>query len=234
MEDYSVGTFIVGFILAIVIYRVVYHRPVGRFVPVPVALVLGIGLAMALPLVLPHVLPTIRAVWLGLGLPPLTGGAVFIGAWVAVLLASFLPRARPIWQRSVIAVAVGLVAAYGVPPLMDAATGRFNNASLRADVNHCTDGMVGRVQPRVVTNTCAEEIVVGLCLPGERNPAPCAQSVRVAPGQTVTLDPGEARLSSVPGNPGGLTVVACRPPDRPSRTGRVTGRGFDGVCLPPA
>lgn len=81
---------------------------------------------------------------------------------------------------------------------------------------------------------CDFAITLGLCLPGEGNPDPCAQSVTILPGETALLDPGDARLSSVPGNPGGLTVVACRTPDRPSRWGNVTGRGYRGVCLPPA
>ena len=34
-------------------------------------------------------------------------------------------------------------------------------------------------------------------------------------------------------NPYGLTVVACGTPDRPSRWGNVTGRGYRGMCLPP-
>ena len=121
-----------------------------------------------------------------------------------------------------------------LPPLIDWATGSYQRTSLRTDVNHCTQGMRGQAQPNQVTNICDEPITVGLCMPGEINPAPCAQSYTIEPGQTARFDPGEASLSSLPGNPGGLTVVACSPPDRPSRMVAVHGRGYEGVCIPPA
>lgn len=94
--------------------------------------------------------------------------------------------------------------------------------------------MTGQAQPGEVRNICDEAIVVGLCLPGEVNRVHCAQVAVIEPEAVAVFDPGGERVSSVPGNAGGLTVVACRPPDRPSRWGNVTGRGYRGVCLPPA
>ena len=105
--------------------------------------------------------------------------------------------------------------------------------ALRPDINHCTRGMTGQVQPDEVHNRCNEPIAVGLCLPGELNPAPCAQTAIIEPGQSAKFDPKGARLSSLPSNRDGLTVVACRPPARPSRMGTTVGRGYEGVCLPP-
>ncbi len=167
-------------------------------------------------------------------LPVVTSGQVFLGAWATVAALTLTqrrgqPPRLPLWAGLLIGVAVAAL----LPPLIDRATGSFQNASLRPDVTRCTRGMMGQVQPREVANTCDFAITVGLCLPGEMNPAPCAQSVTLQPGESVTFDPGEVRLSSVPGNPDGLTVVACRPPDRPSRWGNVSGRGYRGVCLPP-
>ncbi|MBX3581642.1 MAG: hypothetical protein KF810_07100 [Rhizobiaceae bacterium] len=166
-------------------------------------------------------------------LPIVTPAAVFLGAWAgfAVLFVGNTkakPRRVPLWAGALI----GLATAILLPPLLDRLTGSYQRPSLRADVNHCTRGMLGQVQPREVVNICDEPIVVGLCLPGEVNPKPCSQSSNVDPGQTVRFDPGEAHLSSLPSNPNGLTVVACLPPARPSRMLSVTGRGYDGVCIP--
>ncbi|MCG6114343.1 MAG: hypothetical protein MEQ84_04020 [Mesorhizobium sp.] len=168
-------------------------------------------------------------------LPVVTPGQFFLGAWTAfaILLISQRkgqPPRVPLWAGLLAGVATAVL----FPPFIDWATGSYQNTSLRSDVNHCTRGMRGKVQPSEVTNTCDEPITVGLCMPGEINPAPCAQSHTIEPGETARFDPGEASLSSLPGNPGGLTVVACRPPDRPSRTVSVHGRGHEGVCIPPA
>lgn len=229
MPDISNGLILAGFPLGFLIW-VMVRRIWGRRLFVPLALALGVGAAY----VLPFVQPTIRLLWDTAGLAPLTGGAVFIGLLCGTLALSFASHGRSnLWGPSALSIAIGFGAAYGVPPLMDRVTGSYQAASLRADVNACTDGMRGQVQPRDITNTCDTAIVVGLCMPGEVNPTPCAQTALIAPGDTATFDPGEARLSSVPGNPSGLTVVACRPPDRPSRWGNVTGRGYRGVCLPP-
>lgn len=230
MPELSNGTILLGFVLGFTL-SVVVKRVWRRQLFVPLALGLGIALAY----VLPFAGPALSRGWNALGLPPLSGGAIFIGLWCAALVVSFLPKARlGGWGKAGVGILTLFIAAYGVPPLLDRVTGTYQAASLRADVNHCTEGMLGQVQPRAATNICDTPIVVGLCLPEERNPTPCAQSFVLAPGETATFDPGTARLSSVPGNPGGLTVVACRPPDRPSRWGNATGRGFRGVCLPPA
>jgi hypothetical protein len=166
-------------------------------------------------------------------LPEITSGQIFLGAWAAFAVlfianSTKRPKRVPLWAGLLFGVAVAVL----FPPLIDRLTGSYQRASLRDDVNHCTRGMMGQVQPREVANICDEPITVGLCMPGEVNPAPCAQSVSLAPGETATLDPGDASLSSLPSNPGGLTVVACLPPARPSRMGTTIGRGYEGVCIP--
>lgn len=168
-------------------------------------------------------------------LPTVTSGQIFLGGFAAVAAITLSqqpgqPPRLPIWAVLLIAVTV----AFGLPRALDWATGSYQNASLRSDVNYCARGMTGQVQPQEVTNACVFAITVGLCLPTEMNPTACAQSITIPPGESALFAPGDARLSSVPGNPDGLTVVACRPPSRPSRWGNVTGRGFRGVCLPPA
>jgi hypothetical protein len=198
-------------------------------------ILIGLAGAYFIPLTLGFLGDTWRATpWLP-ELPVVTSGQLFLGAWVAFALlfignSKGQPRRVPIW----VGFLVGVTAAVTLPPLIDWATGSYQRASLRADVNHCTRGMLGEVQPREVTNICDEPITVGLCLPGESNPTPCSQSHTIDPGQIANFDPGESDLSSLPSNLGGLTVVACRPPDRPSRMVRVHGRGHEGVCLPPA
>ena len=167
-------------------------------------------------------------------LPVITPDQIFLGVWGAllVLAISHRPGKRPrvpLWAG----LLTGLAFAFLLPPLLDMATGSYQRASLRPDMNHCTRGMLGQVQPREVENICDEPIAVGLCLPGEVNPAPCAQTKIMQPGETAQFDPGEARLSSLPSNLDGLTVVACRPPARPSRMTTTIGRGYEGVCLPP-
>lgn len=168
-------------------------------------------------------------------LPVITEGQVHIGLWTALLVLGIShrpgrPPRIPLWAG----LAIGLATAILLPPLLDGVTGSYQRASLRADVNECTRGMRGQAQPREVTNICDEPITVGLCLPGEINPAPCAQSHTIGPGEMARFDPRGASLSSLPANPNGLTVVACRPPDRPSRMLSTMGRGHEGVCLPPA
>ncbi|MEZ5797959.1 MAG: hypothetical protein R3D63_11045 [Paracoccaceae bacterium] len=168
-------------------------------------------------------------------LPVITSGQAFLGVWVAAL-AYFLARPKdgpprlPLWGAALI----GAGAALAVPPLLDATTGRYQPLSLREDLNRCYRSATNAAGLQEVTNICDEPIVVGMCLPGERNPAPCAQSHLLPPGGSAVLDAGGHALSSLPGNPGGLTVVACRPPARPSRDLSPIGRGHDGVCLPPA
>lgn len=192
---------------------------------------IGIGAAYALT----PALTALSEVWRDTpGLPVITSGQLFLAAWssLAILLIGNSPGQPPrvpLWAGALVGIAVaGLL-----PPFLDRVTGSYQPASLRSDVTHCLRGATGKVQPHEVLNTCDDPITVGLCLPGEVNPAPCAQSQTLAPGQTARLDPGNARLSSLPGNPNGLTIVACRPPARPSRMTSVIGRGHEGVCLPP-
>jgi hypothetical protein len=195
-----------------------------------------IGIAAAY--VIPWALALSAKVWRASpvlpALPVITFDQVFIGAWVAlaVLAISHRPGRRPLvplWAGLLTGVAFAVL----LPPFLNLVTGSYQRASLRTDVNHCTSGMMGQSKPRKVVNICDEPIAVGLCLPGETNPAPCAQAEILQPGQTARFDPGGAQVSSLPFNPNGLTVVACRPPDRPSRMETTMGRGYEGVCLPP-
>ena len=194
--------------------------------------------SIAAAFVIPWVLALSAQVWRSVpglpDLPAISFDQVFIGALLALLVyaASHRPGGKPrvpLWAS----VLSGAVVAIVLPPLLFLATGSYSRPSLRADVNHCTRGMTGQVQPRDIENICDEPIAVGLCLPGEINPAPCAQTEILQPGEVAHFDPGDARLSSLPSNPGGLTIVACRPPARPSRMGTTMGRGYEGVCLPP-
>ncbi len=196
---------------------------------------IGIGAAFAVPWALVLAAMAWRATPALPALPVVTFDQVFIGAWVAlaVLAISHRPGKRPLvplWAGLLTGAAFAVL----LPPFLYLVTGSYQRASLRADVNHCTRGMTGQSQPREVANICDEPIAVGLCLPGETNPAPCAQTEIIPPGESARFDPGDATLSSLPSNLDGLTVVACRPPARPSRMQTTMGRGYEGVCLPPA
>jgi len=166
-------------------------------------------------------------------LSQLTEGSVLFGLWVALGSLTLFetkgqPRRVPIW----VGLSIAVVASIAVPQFMDKVTGTYQDMSLKSNINNCTKGMLGLVSPRQFTNICDYPITVGLCLPTEENPAPCRQSATIAPGAVANFDPGEARLASLPSNPNGLTVVACRPPLRPSRSLSAIGRGYTGVCLP--
>jgi hypothetical protein len=192
-----------------------------------------IGIAAAL--VIPWALALAAEVWRAT-LPDLavvTFDQLFIGAGVALALLAILRPGRPPLVPLWAALSTGAAFAVLLPPLLDLVTGSYQRPSLREHVNHCTSGMTGQSQPRDVANICDEPIAVGLCLSGEVNPTPCAQSEIIQPGQSARFDPGEERVSSLPSNLDGLTVVACRPPARPSRMRTTMGRGYEGVCLPP-
>lgn len=182
----------------------------------------------------PPVLAFLISAWLAVpGLPVITEGAFFIGLWVALLSLTLFEhkdqrRRVPIWAG----ISLGFVAALVVPPFMDGISGAYQNASLRSDVNGCTRWMAGESSLYQVTNICDYSIVVGICLPNEKNPKPCEQSAELAPGDMAKFDRGGFGLSALPSNPNGYTVVACLPPNRPSRTLSVMGRGYKGVCLP--
>lgn len=217
--------------LTVIVLRARSLRP---RLPAWKVILIGVGAAYVIPPALVFLAGAWRAVPGLPDLPVVTEGQVFIGAWMALAMLSVSHRPGrapgiPLWACLLIGVATAAL----LPPFLDRVTGSYQRLSLRADVNHCTRGMTGRTQPREVTNICDEPITVGLCLPGEVNPAPCAQSHTIEPGQIARFDPGQAYLSSLPGNPNGLTVVACRPPARPSRMVSTIGRGYEGVCLPP-
>lgn len=220
-----------GLVAAGFFWTVKRHDGQRRF---PFWLVAAVGVAAAYigPPVFAVVKDTVSYVP---GLPRLTETAVIFGLWVALITLTLFetkgqPRRVPIWAG----VSIALVATFAVPPLLDRATGIYQHASLMPNENGCTSGMLGQSEPRQVTNICDYPITVGLCMPAEKNPAACRQTATIAPGAVANFDPGEARLSSLPSNPNGLTVVACRPPHRPSRSLSVIGRGYDGVCLPDA
>lgn len=161
--------------------------------------------ALAGGFVIPWTIRIFAAAWRATpGLPDLpfvSFDQVFVGSLVAIfLLATGMrpggsPRV-PLWAG----LTAGVVIAALLPGALFMATGSYQRSSLRPDVNRCTQGMLGQVQPREVTNTCDEPITVGLCLPGELNPAACAQTRTLRPGETALFDPGEARLSSLPSN----------------------------------
>lgn len=229
MPDLMEGAIFWGIVTAVVV-RALVNRSGTRRLPLWGTALVGVAMAwLGMP-----VLARVQDLWRSSPwLPEITEGALFIGGWVALIAAVLFerkgaPRRVPLWGAAL----AGVVAMAVIPPFLDAVTGAYQRASFRSDVNHCARGMRGQVQPQEVTNTCDFPITVGLCLPTEQNPDPCAQSVTIAPGEVARFDPGTAALSSLPSNPGGLTVVACRVPHRPSRTPKVTGRGFDGVCLP--
>ena len=218
-----------------VLFVIVWRVRAGKL-RLPVWKLALIGIAAAF--VIPWALALSAQVWRSVpgtpDLPFVSFDQVFIGALVALLVyaASHRPGRTPrvpLWAS----LMSGAVVAIALPPVLFLATGTYQRPSLRSDVNHCTRGMTGQVQPRDLENICDEPIVVGLCLPGEINPAPCAQSKILQPGEVAHFAPGDAQRSSLPSNPGGLTVVACRPPARPSRMGTTMGRGYEGVCLPP-
>ncbi|MEP0522137.1 MAG: hypothetical protein ABJO09_14965 [Hyphomicrobiales bacterium] len=184
----------------------------------------------------PPLFSAAQELWLSIpGVPEITQGAFFIGLWVALVAITLFERKDqsrrvPVWAG----VAVGFLAALLVPPLMDWLTGSYQNASLRTDVNQCSNWTPGKGTQFHVINTCDYPIVVGLCLPDEKNPEPCNQSAILVPGENAEFDHRGSGLSSLPANPNGFTVVACRPPSRPSRNLSVMARGHTGVCLPDA
>jgi hypothetical protein len=229
MPEVTSGAVLFGIVTAFLV-RVLFRPKDGRRIPLWGAALIGVVAVLAGLPALGWVLAQWRATpWL----PEITEGALFIGLWVTGVAAFVFERKDadrrvPIW----VAVLAGAVATVTVPPLIDAMTGSYQRASLRANVNHCTEGMLGKVRPREVTNTCDFPITVGLCMATEENPDPCAQSVTIPPGDVALFDPGTETLSSMPSNADGLTVVACRLAHRPSRNLRVTGRGHEGVCLP--
>ena len=160
------------------------------------------------------------------------GTALFLGLWLAAFVFFLIPARLGRLRRGGFAALAALLGIFVVPPLLDSVTGRIQPASFRATMDHCTRGMRGQVQPTVVMNVCDTPIVVGLCLSDEMNPDTCRQTATIAPGESAQFDPKGQSLASRPMNPRGLTVVACRPGDRASRTTAADAMTVQGVCLP--
>jgi hypothetical protein len=230
MPDMMESGVVVGILAAILTRFVPVRRNPPRPMPLWGTVLTGFVVAFAGPPVLDRLPEFWRAIPF---LPEITEGMVFLAVFVAffvyvVFRRKAPPRRAPLWVVAVISVG----AAFAVPPLIYQLTGSYSMIALRNDVNRCTRGMQGEEQPNTVTNLCSFPIVVGLCASDEQNPKPCRQSVTLASGEVARLDPGDARLSFAPGNRDGLTVVACHPPNRPSRMLAQTGRRHRGVCLP--
>lgn len=111
-----------GFLLSMVVRRVW-----GRRLFVPLAFALGVGAAS----VLPFDPPAIARVWAQAELPALTGGAVYIGAWFAVLVLTFARRKGRTWGPFAAAVVAGVVAAYGMPPAGGPGDGQLSGCVAR-------------------------------------------------------------------------------------------------------
>ncbi|MBM1813966.1 hypothetical protein [Pseudosulfitobacter pseudonitzschiae] len=230
MPEISAGGIVLGLLAVILSRYVPVRRDPSRPMPFWASVLVGCLAAYVGPPVFDIVVNLWRKITF---LPEITEGMVFLGLFMAVFLQFVVerkdrPRRIPVWAVVVISVAT----AFALPPLIYRLTGSYSALALRADVNQCAQGIQGETEPRHVSNTCDFPIVVGLCAPGEENPAPCAQTVALAPGETTSLDPDGARLAYAPGNRDGLSVVACRPPNRPSRMMNQTNKYYVGVCLP--
>src|SRR5690606_3588110 len=86
-------------------------------------------------------------------LPLITSGQLVLGAsaaFAALLIGSRpgQPPRGPLWAGRLVGVATATL----LPPLIAQATGSYQRASLRTDVNQRTRGIKGQVQPREVTN----------------------------------------------------------------------------------
>ena len=230
MTPFANGNITLGLVVTFVSWMVLNPPNGPRRLPFLGAVAILVGVSYLGQFLLPPLQNALREVFL---FRRITEGAVFIGLFVASL-ALFLferkesPRRVTLWAG----FGLGVIAMFEVQALLDAATGKFQDASLRVDVNRCTDGMVGQANPTEITNNCDFPVVVGLCLSNEANPDQCAQSVVLAPGASGAVQPTGEGMASMPSNLNGATIVACRPPHRPSRTSKVGGRGHRGVCLP--
>ncbi len=224
------GNISLALVVTFVCLMVLNKRNKPKRLPILGALAILIGVAYGSQFILPPVQDALREVFF---FRRITEGAVFIGLFFSCAALFIFERKDasrrvPLWAG----FGVGLVAMFGLPPLLDTMTGKYQDASLRADVNACTDGMTGNSGPREVANTCDFPLVVGLCLSNEANPETCARSVTIAPGMSASIAATGEEIVSMPANLNGATIVACRPPHRPSRTKKVGGRGYRGVCLP--
>jgi len=234
MPDFLPGAVFSG--IATVVFVILMRARAGKpRLPVWKLALAGIAAAYVLPWAVTLLARAWHAAPMLPDLPVVTSDQVFIGVWVALfaLGVGHWPGKRPfvpLWAGLLAGVAVAAL----LPPFLYWTSGSYQRSSIRADINQCMGGKAGQSGLREIVNTCDEPIVVGLCLPGEINPAPCTQTSTLLAGQTGQFDPGTAGLSSLPSNPNGYTLVACRPPARPSRMLSTMGRGHEGVCLPPA
>ncbi len=185
-----------------------------------------IPIAIVSAFVLPPVFLWLQGIWRSIGvLPEINGTQAFIAIWSGALTLLVFerkgqPRRVPFWMG----IGVGILVAIVVPPLLDLSTGRYQPASLRADQNACLSAIARDGTAIQVSNSCEDAVSVGLCLPSERNPTPCRQFEILPPNHTGIFETEGTALASVPANPNGFTLVACRPQHRPSRDLRTTGR----------
>ncbi|MCC2095839.1 MAG: hypothetical protein KDJ29_03055 [Hyphomicrobiales bacterium] len=202
----------------------------GRRLSFRLFLLIAAAAGLAGPVVLDWLADAGRKVaWL----PTITGGKIFFGMWAALLILTLFesegqPRRVPVWAGVLAAVTLALA----VPPLLDRISGKYQPMSFVENINGCMKNVRSADGALTIHNTCAFEIVAGLCLPNEKNPSPCAQSRMIRPAESARFDPKGAAFSSLPSNRNGATIVACRPPHRPSRALSAIGRGYDGICLP--
>lgn len=231
MPELMDGAIFIAFVVAGLSWAIANRRGEKRRLPFWGVVLIGVVAAYIGPPVFAEVQNAWRSVP---GLRNVTGGAVIFGLWVALVSLVLFeskgkPRRVPIW----LGIAIAIVAVVAVPPLMDRVLGDYQRMSLHPNVNGCASWTQGEGTQRLATNICDYPINVGLCLPDETNPSPCNQTAALEPGtEAKFFDPGTEPLSSLPSNPAGYTVVACRQPNRPSRTISVMGRGYEGVCLP--
>ncbi len=226
----TTGNISLALTVTFVCLMVLNKRNQPKRLPILAAIALFIGVAYIGQFILPALQNALREVVL---FRRITEEAVFIGLFCSCAALFIFERKDtsrrvPLWAG----FGIGLIAMFGLPPLLDAVTGKYQDASLHTDVNACTDGMTGQSPPIEVTNSCLYPVVIGLCLSDETNPDACARSVTIQPGMSAMIGPARENLASMPANLNGATLVACRPPHRPSRTQKVGGRGFQGVCLP--
>lgn len=230
MPELMDGAFLFGLLTAGFFWIVINSNSHSRRLPFWGVIAIGVAAAIIGPPLLALLQKAGRTVPF---IPEITGGALFIGLWSAFFMLTLFerkgqPRRVPIWRG----IVLGLIVALAFPPLIDWVTGAYQNTSLRADANACIRWTPGENTQREATNICDEPVIVGLCLPNEKNPAPCAQTATLGPNESASFDTAGTPRSSLPSNAGGHTTVACRPPHRPSRNLTVIGRGYHGVCLP--
>ena len=206
--------------LATVVFVSVLRMRTGRpRLPLWALALIAIAAAFVIPWALALAAEPWRAAPALPALPTVTFDQVFIGALVAlaVLTVGHRPNMRPrvplwaglspAWRRNRAAAA-------------DRMDGRYQRPSLRADVNHCTRGMKGRSSRAKSPIFAMSRSRSAFACPAKPTRTLCAN--RDHPARRGALRPVKPPVV-LPSNPGGLTVVACRPPDRPSRMKTTIG-----------